>query len=407
MPLYSYFLLLFIFVFSCRKERLISGAYPNGVTFVSIDKKEIAYTKAGVYFKKRELDNPSYTKRAVNQIPSVEIGEEGEVYCAWYANAFATDHNGEGSGAYVVLSVSTDKGETWKDNELVIAPISAGDRIFDECLWKDPLGQIHLFWSRSKNGWWDGKGEVWECTIKWKGSGYLRTSEPRLFSESGIMLNKPILLKETNTVLYPKALYNWEPSIKMGISGVYVCLGSYDKAKLNIPIDNGIIPFSPGNLKTIFFEPQFLQIDRNTVFCYIRTDTGGIYFSKATVSSNLKDWTPFIKLSEIGVNPPVRFCIRRLSSGNILLVTCNDSGRKKLTAYLSTDNGLTFPNKLLIDERNEVSYPDFTQDSDGTIFLVYDRERTKAKEILMSKISETDILRNDQNAIKIKKVNSF
>jgi hypothetical protein len=407
MPLYHYFLLIFIVVFSCKKEKIESDLYQNGVTYVGVDKKQIAYTQAGIYFIKRELKDTTYTKRAVNQIPSVEVGSDGELYCAWYANSSTKSFNGEGSGAYVVVSVSTDKGETWRENELVIGPINNSDRIFDECLWTDPFGQVHLFWSRSRNSWWDGKGELWECTLKFKKTGYIRTSEPRLFAESGLMLNKPIALKETNIILYPQYLYYWEPSIKWGIAGMNVYSGTFNKTNIDIPINNGMIPFLPNNLKSAFLEPQFLQIDKNTIACYIRIDAEGIYFSKATLSSNLKDWTPFVKLPAIGENISMRFCVRRLISGNILFVTCNDKNRKNMTAYLSTDNGNTFPYKLLVDGRSEISYPDFTQDKDGNIFITYDRERTKAKEILIAKIRELDIMQNDQKAVKLKKVNLY
>lgn len=53
----------------------------------------------------------------------------------------------------------------------------------------------------------------------------------------------------------------------------------------------------------------------------------------------------------------------------------------------------------MIDERQDVSYPDAVEDSDGHICIIYDRERgsfgdpkAQAKEILLAKITENDIL---------------
>lgn len=70
---------------------------------------------------------------------------------------------------------------------------------------------------------------------------------------------------------------------------------------------------------------------------------------------------------------------------------------------LSEDDGRTFPYKLRIDEREQVSYPDAKQLEDGSIYITYDRERgaylhsmedvmKSAREILISRITEEDII---------------
>ncbi|MFO7922693.1 MAG: sialidase family protein [Bacteroidales bacterium] len=46
----------------------------------------------------------------------------------------------------------------------------------------------------------------------------------------------------------------------------------------------------------------------------------------------------------------------------------------------------------MLDERDGISYPDGTQAPDGTIYISYDRERSKLGEILMACITEEDIL---------------
>ena len=46
----------------------------------------------------------------------------------------------------------------------------------------------------------------------------------------------------------------------------------------------------------------------------------------------------------------------------------------------------------MIDERRDVSYPDCTEDENGNLYIIYDRERYDAKEILMAKVTEEDIL---------------
>jgi AraC-like DNA-binding protein len=77
-----------------------------------------------------------------------------------------------------------------------------------------------------------------------------------------------------------------------------------------------------------------------------------------------------------------------------------------MTAFLSEDDGKTFPYSLLLDERSSVSYPDAMECDDGYIRIVYDRERgcfkssleaayADAREIIVARITEQDILRGE------------
>ncbi len=45
----------------------------------------------------------------------------------------------------------------------------------------------------------------------------------------------------------------------------------------------------------------------------------------------------------------------------------------------------------MLDERVGVSYPDGVEAADGRLYIIYDRERSGAKEILMAVIREADI----------------
>jgi len=67
-------------------------------------------------------------------------------------------------------------------------------------------------------------------------------------------------------------------------------------------------------------------------------------------------------------------------------------GRSHLTARLSADDGATWNEGLLLDERSNVSYPDGVQDKDGLIWIVYDRDRQGDGEILLAKFREEDVL---------------
>ena len=144
---------------------------------------------------------------------------------------------------------------------------------------------------------------------------------------------------------------------------------------------------------------MFIERKDGTVLMYVRTYYGiGVSYSYDGGLS----WTQG-KDSGLG-GPCSRFFIRTLKSGNILLVNhVNFVGRNNLTALISRDGGQTFEGGLVLDERSEVSYPDGTEDGDGFIYVIYDRERGSfqrnlagnqkcAREILFAKFTEEDVL---------------
>jgi predicted neuraminidase len=97
-----------------------------------------------------------------------------------------------------------------------------------------------------------------------------------------------------------------------------------------------------------------------------------------------------------------RFYLGRLRSGNLLLVkhmgidadpaSEGKQQRRKLTAFISKDEGQTWQGGLMIDDRFPVSYPDAQQVADGAIHLIWDYNRSKEQEILMTTFREEDVL---------------
>ena len=60
-------------------------------------------------------------------------------------------------------------------------------------------------------------------------------------------------------------------------------------------------------------------------------------------------------------------------------------------AFISDDDGKTWQGGLMIDERDDVTYPDGVQAEDGTIYLVYDYHRTPEGIIHMATFREEDV----------------
>ena len=93
-------------------------------------------------------------------------------------------------------------------------------------------------------------------------------------------------------------------------------------------------------------------------------------------------------------HPTARFFVRRLQSGALLLIKhgpLNErTSREKLMAFVSDDDGRTWEGGLMLDEREKVTYPDGVQAPDGTIYIVYDYNRTPNGEVLMATFTEDD-----------------
>ncbi len=106
-----------------------------------------------------------------------------------------------------------------------------------------------------------------------------------------------------------------------------------------------------------------------------------------------KTWTPVEKIAI--QHPTSRFFLRRLQSGALLLVKHGGiqekTKREKLTALISDDDGKTWQGGLMLDERDDVTYPDGIQTADGTLHIIYDHQRTPLGEILMATFREKDV----------------
>ncbi|MBQ6352466.1 MAG: exo-alpha-sialidase [Lentisphaeria bacterium] len=98
-----------------------------------------------------------------------------------------------------------------------------------------------------------------------------------------------------------------------------------------------------------------------------------------------------------------RFALRRLKSGKLCLIThavpepCAGenwkSPRCNLAVWLSEDDGASWRGRLMLDEHVGVSYPDFTEDDHGNIYIAYDRTRIKGHgQVWLAKVTEADII---------------
>jgi hypothetical protein len=335
--------------------------------------------------------------RNFEQVPTIAASADGkQVFVAWYSGGPAP-----GPGNYVTLSLSLDSGKNWLNDRLVVYPKNQSHRFFDPMLWRDNQGTIRLFYGSAKDNLiWDGFGGVNSLQMAWNGEKMTASKPVRL--TDGVMSNKPLYLPTKNKILFPVYIDKPLPSTlsnkpfpKKGVF-IYDTQSGKNQFQLysSIPIDEEL---------RIHDEPQLVQISNSGDLLAMLRTTQGIYYTNSYDFG--KSWTPIKALTTTGPTTSSRFYLGKLSSGNLILIANNSSTRNKMTAFLSKDGGKTWPYKLLLDARENVSYPDADQTMDGTIHVVFDRERTGAKDILYCKFTEYDLISGNLKAIYKTRVN--
>lgn len=317
--------------------------------------------------------NHALKSRKFQGIPSLAISPKGRLWATWYAGSTP----GEDRNNYVVVATSGVGGTTWTE-KLVIDPDADGPvRAFDPQLWVDPKGKLWSFWAQAigHNGTVAG---VWAMTNDDPDKDAAAWSQPRRLTD-GIMMGKPTVLSSGEWILPASTWRETDHSARVVCS---VDNGETWKLRgaCNVP-------------KEVRAFDEHLVVERKdrSLWMLARTKYG---IGESISKDRGQTWGA---LSPSAIrHPSARFFVRRLRSDNLLLVKHGpmhqNSGRSHLTAYLSSDDGRTWSGGLLLDSRSGVSYPDGQQAQDGTIHIIYDHSRTGAREILMAKFTEEDVV---------------
>jgi len=314
-------------------------------------------------------------------VPGLERAANGRLWATWYAGLL-----GEGKDQnYAALVTSEDDGKTWSKPVAVYDPSRnyLGADVSDPTLWIDGSGKMWWFINRAmkipndviRTCWGFYTDDPTVAKPTWKGP---------VFVGYGNILNKPFVLDDGSWLLLLDWFYSdsksGDPHLKKGIH--FYKFNGYEK-----PFEH----YSFAAVKdSIFTEPMVVKRRDGTLWMLARTKYGISQSESKDAGKTWQELDPFTR--DFSVN--TRFFFTRLQSGNLLLVANDDSkARARLTAMLSKDDGKTWPYKLMLDERNPVSYPDGVETKDGFIYLIYDRGRYlyDMQEILLAKITEADI----------------
>lgn len=318
---------------------------------------------------------PAYASntRLFQGIPSLERTPGGRLWATWYGGR----GDSEDEKNYVALVTSGDDGASWSDEVLVVDPDGDGPvRAFDPNIWIDPKGKLWLFWAQAEDHN-ATVGGVWAITTDTPDKPDAVWSAPRRLTD-GVMMCKPLALEDGTWALPASTWRETDNSARMIVStdaGETWTL----RGACNVPKE-----------ERAFDEHMFIEKQDGRLWLLARTKYGiGESFSDDKGTT----W-PELKPSSIA-HTSARFFIRRLASGNLLLVKHGPidkkTGRSHLTAFLSEDDGATWPHSLLLDEREGVSYPDGIEAPDGRIYIIYDFDRKGARQILMAVFTEEDL----------------
>ena len=313
-------------------------------------------------------------------IPSITRAANGRLWATWYTGLL-----GEGKGQnYDVLVTSADDGKTWSKPVAVYDP----SRNFlnadtgDPLLWTDPNGKMWWFVNRSMKVPDDVSGTCWGFCTDDPNVAKPIWNAPVLAGRGGGTLNKPFAFADGSWL----HMFDCRQA-KKGDPGLTRGAHVYRFAGYGKPFEDvGCCFFKD----SVFSEHMVVERKDKTLWMLARTTYGIAQAESKDGGKTWKELEPFTRQFSVGT----RFFFRRLPSGNLLLVV-NDhpKARSNMTAMLSKDDGKTWPHKLVLDERESVSYPDAVECKEGPVYVIYDRGRYNKdmQEILLAKITEADI----------------
>jgi|GEM_PF-4846084 len=343
-------------------------------------------------------------KRIWQGVPSIAISPKGRIWLSWMTGGgFEGDRT---EPTYVLLFTSGDGGKTFQ-GPVAVAKSPLGKSTGDPGFWTDPRGRL----------WWYYSAGGMVANIFEDPEAAKPHFQPPFYVTPGVFINKLTVLADGSWL--------WTPGYKfpaLGFKGVTV-YRSQDEGKSFSFV--GSVNSQPDADMTIA-EPMTVELRDGRIALFVRTLSG----IRRTISADGgRTWGDFEALPGLHAVVHARFFVRRLKSGNLLLVYNRPPAgadplatkgplvnlrqlreRVHMTAVLSEDDGVTWKGGLRLDDRDNPSYspdesphrrieklttyPDGVQTDDGTIWLSYDLGRYGAdgREIVLARIREADVL---------------
>ena len=327
----------------------------------------------------------NHAPRPYEGVPSIAVSPSGRLWVSIMTGGKDEDINN-----YVDLLTSGDAGETWSE-PLFALDTDGPVRTIDPGLWVDPQGRLWWFFAQIYD-FWDGRGGLWAMVCDQPDRADSPWHAPRRLCD-GLMKNEPLVTSEGDWLMFVEH-WDWirkdnnppewfhRPDPPLGAS-VY---RSTDQGETwnylaSIPTPKEELSFS---------EMRAIEKSDHTLRLLMRVNSGLV---ESESLDGGKSWSA-VHPGPLK-NPSSRFYFARLKSGNVLLIKNGpldvQTSRRDIIAYLSEDDGETFPYKLELDMRELPSYPNACQGTDGMIYAIHDYDRTGAGEVILDRFTEEDI----------------
>ena len=195
-------------------------------------------------------------------------------------------------------------------------------------LWGSPDGRLFFFWAQMEKGRRDAEVGVWCIETSEPDVAEPKWSQPRRIGD-GVMMCKPLALSSGEWVFPISKWREHDRSAQMIVSTDGAKTWSL-RGGCNVPVAD-----------RQFDEHMFIERRDGSLWLLVRTKYG----IGESVSTDRGATWPELKPSAI-MHTSSRFFIRRLASGNLLLVKHGPietkTARSHLTAYISKDDGHTW-----------------------------------------------------------------
>jgi len=334
--------------------------------------------------------------RAWQGCPTIARTKGGRLFAGWYTGGMLEPCIQN----YNILIQSDDGGETWSRPIMAIySDFEKKHRNIDIQLWVDNKNRLWVMWTHSPY-----YEDSTEATIRteFKGNYHseftgvealvcnnpdadvLTWEEPRVIC-GGFIRSQPIV-RHNGDYVFPA--YDWINPEN------YVIRVSKDEGKSFTDVISAVKPQN-----NVFDETAVFEVGTR-LYIVARTNLG--FYLASYTDDDGKTWCePY----EFQKAPSTRLYIGRLSTGQLAYVrNVSDTERTGMKICISEDDGKTWPYELVLETRENVSYPDLAEGENGTLYIVHDCERDNryrlnkdtwtskaAKEILLSKINLQDI----------------
>lgn len=341
---------------------------------------EITYS-GETFIPKRETYKP--TDRTWQGLPSI-VKVENRLWVCWYSGG----RKEPDPFNYVIMAYSDDEGKNWVEPYIIIDhPDLNGKNIMNVVpnMFVDSDGNMWLFYLQSY---------LWG--VKFTNAGApniidMTWEEPKIFST--FKTNQP-----PTTIINADGEEEWlftsESMVGESHTNSTWIYSSKDKGTtwtIRAKIE------SSASSARKWPESQIVQTKSGKLILASRLEKGIGGGVEVSYSDDYGiTWTPYaINLEQPFIGPGSKFFMLKLSSGNLLMVNHDTtSSRSNMTAYLSVDEGQTWPYKISLDDRDDVSYPS-AYEQNGKIYIVWDKGRYIQKELRLTILTEDDIKRGN------------